>query len=58
MQTVNIDGITFGRRLNLVVTSEQVGRDIEPCSLEFKKGKTSYTIANIRTYLINLLCNY
>lgn len=48
MQIINECDVTFGRRLDLIVTSEQDDeRDIELCSLEFKKGDASY---------ITLLC--
>ncbi|KAK4511069.1 TOR complex subunit lst8 [Mucor velutinosus] len=43
MQIINEGDITFGRRLDLIVASEQDSRDIELCSLEFKKGDASYT---------------
>lgn len=43
MQILNESEVTFGRRLDLIVTSEQDERDIELCSLEFKKGDAPYT---------------
>ncbi|CAO3675322.1 unnamed protein product [Rhizopus stolonifer] len=43
MQIKNEGDVTYGRRLDLIVTSEQDNRDIELCSLEFKKGDASYT---------------
>lgn len=43
MQIINEGDVTYGRRLDLIVTSEQDDRDIELCSLEFKKGDASYT---------------
>lgn len=43
MQIINEGDVTYGRRLDLIVTSEQDARDIELCSLEFKKGGASYT---------------
>ncbi|KAI9473458.1 MAG: hypothetical protein EXX96DRAFT_578046 [Benjaminiella poitrasii] len=42
MQIMNDGDVTFGRRLDLIITSEQDDRDIELCSLEFKKGNASY----------------
>lgn len=42
MQTINEGDVTYGRRLVLIVTSEQNDKDIELCSLEFKKGDASY----------------
>ncbi|KAI7871150.1 hypothetical protein BDF14DRAFT_1192551 [Spinellus fusiger] len=47
MQIMNEYDITYGRRLDLIVTSEQDGRDIELCSIEFKKSDATY---------ITLLC--
>lgn len=43
MQIINEGDVTYGRRLDLIVASEQDCRDIELCSLEFKKGDASYT---------------
>lgn len=42
MQIINEGDVTFGRRLDLIVTSEQDVKDIELCSLEFKKGDAPY----------------
>lgn len=43
MQIINEGDVTYGRRLDLIVTSEQDVKDIELCSLEFKKGDAPYT---------------
>lgn len=43
MQITNEGDVTYGRRLDLIVTSEQDVRDFELCSLEFKKSDASYT---------------
>ncbi|KAI8046997.1 uncharacterized protein B0P05DRAFT_20511 [Gilbertella persicaria] len=42
MQIMNDGDVTYGRRLDMIVASEQDDRDIELCSLEFKKGDAPY----------------
>lgn len=42
MQAINEGDVTYGRRLDFIVTSEQDEKDIELCSLEFKKGNAPY----------------
>ncbi|KAI7871266.1 hypothetical protein BDF14DRAFT_1719185, partial [Spinellus fusiger] len=43
LHIINKYNIKYSRRLNLIVTSEQDGRDIEHYSLEFKKFDMTYT---------------
>lgn len=44
MQIINEGDTTYGRRLDLIVLCEQGAKDMELCSLEFKKGDASFNL--------------